>query len=782
MKDQTPTKTQIPTSSNPALQQHPWRVHGIAVAVLGAIVLSIFADVLLDPRPMVVGAERGDMYTQFAYWRQFGFGELAKGNLALWNPHIFCGSPYFGGAQSALLYPPNWLFMVLPLATALNLSLALHLWLAGVFMYAWAFRRSLGVLASLTAGVVLMLSGAVFMKIQGHLPHLCTIAWAPLILLTIDELVDRPSLGWVLVGALAVAMQVLAGYPPHFFDTAVVMAVYGGLNLLKAQRRFVSLGAIVGVFLIGVSISAVQFLTTLWETSQTVRSGSMDIAAAGQYSFPPENFLCFLAPAFFGGALGMPYWGRWFLAGVQPFIGMAGLFLAVYGAVVGPPSSRRFSILMVIFMLVLALGAYIPIVFRFTHDYLPGFGLFRGSSRFLYFATLFLAMLCGVGLRTLIASRRFHLGSAVVVFLAAVALALVGWTLYSWASAPAERDVWAGMLGAMDRTGESWQAKVLLMDGNLIAQAGKFAAWSVFIVAATGGVMSLILVLTCFLPRTGYLVAVLAIMEMFIFGRFTQRPTFQLGAGVPAELRPFVQSQGDDSRTLNIPLPDLAMAVGGADAWGYDSFILRRYKEFMNNAPSTKMLSMLRCRAVFQPQEGLINVISLPPPPMSRLHLVGQYQVRSTPEGVLAAMGEEDFNPRQTVILEEEPAIAPAGASEAGWAKVTDSSTDCLTIQAELSTPAILLITDSYSKFWRGRALPGSSQKDYAVVPADYCLRAVPLAAGRHEFRLEYLPTGFLIGRWVSGGAVAAYAAALILYIVRRRRRKAGGTIIAAIC
>lgn len=221
-------KTELPSSRKSAPQQHPRRTHVIAAALLGVLALSIFADVLMDPLPTVVGEAWTDVYRQFAYWRQFGFSQLAEGHLVLWNPHIFCGSPFFGGAQSALLYPPNWLFMVLPLVTALNLSFALHLWLVGVFMYAWAFHRGLGAPASTVAGAVLMLSGVVFMKIApGHMPSLITMAWAPLVFLTVDKLIDRPSLGWVLLGALAVAMQVLAGHPQHFFYTAVVAAIYG---------------------------------------------------------------------------------------------------------------------------------------------------------------------------------------------------------------------------------------------------------------------------------------------------------------------------------------------------------------------------------------------------------------------------------------------------------------------------------------------------------------------------------------------------------------------------
>src|SRR3981081_4349752 len=86
----------------------------VALALLLALTLAMFGDVLAARDGRVLGNETADMYLQFFSWRDFGFRELAHGNLALWNPHIYSGAPYFGSMQAALLYPPNWIFLVLP--------------------------------------------------------------------------------------------------------------------------------------------------------------------------------------------------------------------------------------------------------------------------------------------------------------------------------------------------------------------------------------------------------------------------------------------------------------------------------------------------------------------------------------------------------------------------------------------------------------------------------------------------------------------------------------------
>ena len=85
----------------------------------------------------------GDLFLQFVSWRGFGFHELMNGNVALWNPFVFAGAPYFGGAKAALLYPINLLTMLMPLAASINWGIALNAFLFGAFIYAWMIFRGL---------------------------------------------------------------------------------------------------------------------------------------------------------------------------------------------------------------------------------------------------------------------------------------------------------------------------------------------------------------------------------------------------------------------------------------------------------------------------------------------------------------------------------------------------------------------------------------------------------------------------------------------------------------
>jgi len=101
-----------------------------------------------------------------------------------------------------------------------------------------------------------------------------------------------------------------------------------------------------------------------------------------------------------------------------------------------------------------------------------------------------------------------------------------------------------------------------------------------------------------------------------------------------------------------------------------------------------------------------------------------------------------------------------------GTTRITATTTDSVTVEADVEQPSILLITDAYAASWRTVSLPGSTQAHYDLLPANYVLRAVPLTAGHHLLRVEYRPVAFAIGKWISITSVISF----LLTLVRCRR------------
>ena len=181
---------------------------------------------------------------------------------------------------------------------------------------------------------------------------------------------------------------------------------------------------------------------------------------------------------------------------------------------------------------------------------------------------------------------------------------------------------------------------------------------------------------------------------------------------------------------------------------------------FFNNIKvDHPLLAMFRLRHLIYSRDGELFIVQhtndLP-----QVLLVQHYRVLTNRNDILAALTKGRFNPRHEVVLESEPHPQPQPSDDPGSVRVVDFGTGHLTVEAEVRQAAILLVTDNYFKGWRIHALPGSSQQHYDILPANYCLRGVPLAAGTHRLRMDYLPSGFVVGRRVSCLALLVFLGA----------------------
>ncbi|MBL8095901.1 MAG: hypothetical protein JNL73_17120, partial [Anaerolineales bacterium] len=141
--------------------------------VLGAT-LVLFAPFVLGLRLFYWGTP----LLQFAPWRAFGFERLLAGEAPLWNPLVGAGAPLLANYQSGLLYPPNWIGLVLPLDLAHNWLLVGHVALAGLGMVALTRRLGYAPLGQAVAGLAFGLSQYVVAR-AGFFSINTTVAWVP---------------------------------------------------------------------------------------------------------------------------------------------------------------------------------------------------------------------------------------------------------------------------------------------------------------------------------------------------------------------------------------------------------------------------------------------------------------------------------------------------------------------------------------------------------------------------------------------------------------------------
>src|SRR6266542_156024 len=56
----------------------------------------------------------GDLVTSFYPYRTLAARAVRSGTVPLWNPYMLSGAPFLAMAQSAVFYPANFLYYMLP--------------------------------------------------------------------------------------------------------------------------------------------------------------------------------------------------------------------------------------------------------------------------------------------------------------------------------------------------------------------------------------------------------------------------------------------------------------------------------------------------------------------------------------------------------------------------------------------------------------------------------------------------------------------------------------------
>jgi hypothetical protein len=751
-----------------------WTVRGLVLAAL--LLAFALGDTLLT-------ASGTDTISEFVAWRAFFADSVRAGHFPLWNPYTYGGQPFLAGFESAVLYPPNVLFVYLPLGPALNFSVFLHLILLGWGMQRWAASRGLTPWAAGLAGLIMPLSGPVFPHIYGgHLSNLCTMAWAPWIFLGLEQAARGDRRSYLLASA-AVCLQVLAGHVQYTFYTAIA-AVLHALVLTSADAKTPGLARwrpllnLALVYAAGALLGAAQLLPSLAASVDTLRAHKLDPVFAGMLSFAPENLLTLVAPGFFGSIDQPLYWGRGYFWEMSLFFGTASLVLLAVALTRPAARPAWLDLAVALPLLVLALGEHTPL-FHLLYNYAPGFGHFRGWGKFIFPATLFLVLAAASGADALLRGEKTDRRIGWAALIAGAVSALAGFLLVF-------RPVAISPFLNFElnlKPPETYMPQEVFTQADFVASHGWHAGLSLLL----GGAVLIVAGVLVNGPRRlaffRWAIPALVAVEMigFIAGQIF---VSHVADAAPAGLKQFTAKFPGDYRVV-LPLnwANNGYLIGVNELGGNNPTVLRRYAEFIAYSQGqdpdhvtqflefkhlSPLLALLRFQYAIESDGGPLKIDESPLPPLPHVLLVSDAKVLAGRDAILAALGDPVFDPQETVLLESAPSPAPvAGAT--GTAKLVSSTPDQLTIEADTDKPAILLVTDLYAHGWRAEPLPGSVQSSYDLMPGDYILRAIPLQAGHHALRLVYAPAAFPSGLAVSAAAWLAWLAAAVV-LTRQRR------------
>ena len=425
------------------------------------IALIVILPLLLFWRWIVKGEVLywGTVLFQFWPWHALVRSSILNGNWPLWNPLLGNGTPLLANLQSAVFYPPNLLYLVMPVEHALTISVILHLMGAGLCMFFYARHIGLTPFAAMLPALTYMFSGYIIGRTQ-FITMVNAAAWVPLLLLLGDKLAVRRNLLDALWLALVLAVQLLAGHAQLWFYGLLLLGPYiifrswqtinndewprsvaneriiASHQATKSSRetantiRFTHYASrlITAVLYLALAVAlsflltAAQILPTAELLSQSQRSGGAGRTFALTYSMWPWRLVTLLFPNFFGHPAQGNYWGYATFWEDHAYLGVLPLMLALAGVWYyfkltinsyqltmndeqspisnlqspNPLQVAPFFAALIPISIILALGWNTP-VYLWLFDYVPGFSLFQAPARFLIWYTLAVAVLSGIG-------------------------------------------------------------------------------------------------------------------------------------------------------------------------------------------------------------------------------------------------------------------------------------------------------------------------------------------------------------------------------------------------
>lgn len=284
-----------------------------------------------------------DSVRQQYVWRELAINQIEKGALPLWNPYSFAGTPLLANFQSAVFYPLNLLFFVMSFTSAWTILVILQPILAGVFLYFYLLHLKVTKLASFLGSTAFCFSGVVIAWLEWNtIVHV--FLWLPLILLSIERLLERFTFKWVLIFLVASICQFFAGHLQFLFYSLLISNLYLILRVIQISIRYKTwidrMKFIKKKYFLFLLLNFSLILLTLIQWLPTFKFINLSARNIDQSNFiqegwfiPWQNLIHFLVPDFFGNPATGNYWGIWNYGEFIGFIGIMPLIFAIYALV-----------------------------------------------------------------------------------------------------------------------------------------------------------------------------------------------------------------------------------------------------------------------------------------------------------------------------------------------------------------------------------------------------------------------------------------------------------------
>ena len=330
-----------------------------------------------------------------------------------WNPYIFAGWPQISDPQSLIFVPVFFvlaLFDADPGAVAMDAAVFVQLGLGALALALWFRDRNWHAAGAVVAALAFAFGGSAAWRLQ-HTGQVMSFAVLPIVLVCVERMIARRSLGWGLAagmsaGLLALGRDQIALLGLYFLVGYALVEILSQPDRWSRLARTLPAGiaGIVG----GLLVVIVPVAMTLLLAEGSNRP-EIDFAGASKGSLHPASLITAVVADLFGqGDQAVDYWGP-----PSPAFGVTDIYLAqnmgaIYAGAVpimailmlGIARGRllareiRYHAAAAVFFVIYALGTYTP-AFRLFYDLLPGVELYRRPADATFLIGFSIAVLGG---------------------------------------------------------------------------------------------------------------------------------------------------------------------------------------------------------------------------------------------------------------------------------------------------------------------------------------------------------------------------------------------------
>jgi hypothetical protein len=773
-----------------------WKRLDWLILLLLAVLVALFFWRILTPNP----ADRqsfppGDFYLQFWAFTTFDARQLGAGQLPLWSPYTFAGSPFWADVQAAVFYPFSLLTLILSApwgfsAFALEVEAIFHFWLAAVFMYLLGRCLTHSRPAALIAALTFTFSGYLTGYPSQQLAVLEADVWLPLILFFLyranQRMADsewriansgsRLALSPLLLAGLAFGLTLMAGHPQSGFIVACLSLAFlifdfGFTTTVPEVKRsgiydlrssiLLPLSSIALFLLTGLGLAAIQFIPAVEYTLRSVRAeGTYDKMSGG---FPLIDLIQFLLP------------GQ--VSHYSPlYVGVVGLILAVWVVFAAPNRHTTFWAVLAVIALLISLGGH---TFFYSPLYLsvPGFSIFRGQERWAFAVAFSLSVLAGYGFKALLTADTPSGSTGPLPPTANLPISNLESRISNLQRLTLYLLLFALLLTFLFFVG--------------LNQTGWTSASPFYNLLGGASLLTILLALTWLLWRFGPrqrpalfagLTAALICFDLFSANwqtnLYPQPPEWhtQMPPAVAAIKADAAQSPGEPFRVYNEfrVYDNYGVPFEIEDLWGASPLRLARYDEFLAPPmPIERTWELLNVKYVITWRKELYlpSIIIYAKPTATdttyvhRLNQVGpvawlvhQAQIADD-EAILQKIADPTFDRWHIALLEPgSQAYLDEALMRSGPEVVSEGTVEHYNVERYNAqrynvitpTPALLMLSEVHDPSWQatvdGQPVP--------ILRADYTLRAVPVPPGEHTIELAFRPFSFTLGAIISGATL----------------------------